>query len=317
MNVLPFLELIRDELALVEEKIRNLEEVQYDPLVEAFSALMASGGKRLRPAVVILCSKFFSGVELPRVVALAAAVETLHTATLVHDDVIDGALIRRGNPTLNAIWSGGATVLAGDYLFARAAGFAAETGNVDVMSVFARTLKTICDGELRQLFTSLDWEQPRDAYYERIFSKTASLFMSASESVGLLAAATPPQMQSLRDFGYNIGMAFQIVDDILDFVGDEKVLGKPVGSDLRQGTITLPVYYFIQQHPEVRVPEVYESGDVERLIARIRDSEAIPAAQAEAEAFAQKAEKALDIFPPGAYHQAMLSLARYVVARRW
>ncbi|MGC8839755.1 MAG: polyprenyl synthetase family protein, partial [Anaerolineae bacterium] len=143
MKILPFLELIRDELNLVEAKIRSLEEVEFSPLVEAFSTLMGSGGKRLRPAVVILCSKFFQ-VDLARVVALAAAVETLHTATLVHDDVIDGALIRRGHPTLNATWSSEATILAGDYLFARAAGFAAETGSVAVMDSFARTLKIIC-----------------------------------------------------------------------------------------------------------------------------------------------------------------------------
>ncbi|MBC7224920.1 MAG: polyprenyl synthetase family protein [Anaerolineae bacterium] len=316
MKVLPFLEPIREELSLVEAKIRGMEDVGYAPLVEAFSTLMGSGGKRLRPAVVILCSKFFQ-VELARVVALAAAVETLHTATLVHDDVIDGALIRRGHPTLNAIWSSEATVLAGDYLFARAAGFAAETGSVEVMRSFARTLKTICDGELRQLFSTLDWDQPREAYYQRIFSKTASLFLSAAESVGLLAEAPEDQMEALRSFGYNLGMAFQIVDDILDFVGDEQVMGKPVGSDLRQGTITLPVFYFMQQHPEVEVPALYAREGVDRVIDLVRNSEAIQAAQDEAEAFADQAVRALGIFPDGPYLRTMRALAEYVVARRW
>jgi len=316
LKYLPFLEPIADELALIEAKIRNVDEVTYEPLVEAFSALMASGGKRLRPAIAVLCSKFFD-VELPRIVSLAAALETLHAATLVHDDVVDKALIRRGHPTLNATWSEGATVLAGDYLFARAAGFAAETGSVDVMTVFARTLRTICDGELRQLFTTLDWDQPKEAYYDRIFSKTASLFMSASESAGLLGDAPPGQMEALRDFGRDIGMAFQIVDDILDFVGDEAVLGKPVGSDLRQGTITLPLFYFIQQHPEVQVPAIYAEGEVDHLIDVIRNSEAIPAAQSEAEEFVHKAEKALDVFPESPHRQILLTLAQYVVARRW
>ncbi len=316
MKILPFLELIRDELNLVEAKIRSLEEVEFSPLVEAFSTLMGSGGKRLRPAVVILCSKFFQ-VDLTRVVALAAAVETLHTATLVHDDVIDGALIRRGHPTLNAIWSSEATILAGDYLFARAAGFAAETGSVAVMDSFARTLKIICDGELRQLFSTLDWHQPREAYYRRIFSKTASLFMSAAESVGLLASAPPQELKALQDFGYHLGMAFQIVDDILDFVGDEGVMGKPVGSDLRQGTITLPVFYFMQQHPELDVQTLYQQEGVDRLIDLVRNSEAIPAAQAEAEEFARNATRALDVFPDDPYRQTLHALADYVVARRW
>jgi geranylgeranyl pyrophosphate synthase len=124
-------------------------------------------------------------------------------------------------------------------------------------------------------------------------------------------------MKALQDFGYNLGMAFQIVDDILDFVGDEGVMGKPVGSDLRQGTITLPVFYFMQQHPEVDVPALYEREGVDRLIDLVRTSEAIPAAQAEAEEFAQKAARALDAFPDGPYRQALCTLADYVVARRW
>ena len=171
---------------------------------------------------------------------MAAAVETLHNATLVHDDLIDNALVRRGMTTLNAVWNKGATVLAGDYLFARAAGFAAETENVRVVQLFAETLRIICEGELRQLFSARQWRQAKEDYYPRIFAKTASLFASATRSGAILGGASPEQEQALYDYGHHLGMAFQIVDDILDYSGDEATLGKPVGGDLRQGIVTLP-----------------------------------------------------------------------------
>ncbi|NLE77810.1 MAG: polyprenyl synthetase family protein [Chloroflexi bacterium] len=316
MKLLPFLEPIHHELTLIEEKIRNLAEIDYEPLTLAFSTLMASGGKRLRPATVVLFSRFYD-IEMERIVALAAAVESLHTATLVHDDVVDSSLIRRGQPTLNAIWSSGATILAGDYLFARAAGFAAETRSVDVMTIFSRTLKIICDGELRQLFSSLDWRQPREAYYRRIFSKTASLFVSATESVGLLGQATPRELQALKDYGNHLGIAFQIIDDILDFVGDESVLGKPVGSDLRHGTVTLPLFYYLQEHPEVDVPTLYAQGQIDQLVHQVRESTAIGQAQEEAESFAQQAKAALEAFPASAPRDILAELADYVVVRQW
>ena len=197
-----------------------------------------------------------------KVAALAAAVETLHTATLVHDDLIDNALLRRGNPTLNAMWTSAATVLTGDYLFARAAAFAAETESVRVISIFAQTLMTICSGELNQIFGS-DGGQPtataREYYYQRIYSKTASLFAASAEAGALLGEAPQTEAQALRDYGHNLGMAFQIVDDVLDFAGSEGDLGKPIGSDLRQGIITLPTIHFLEDvihdlkgHPHLR-----------------------------------------------------------------
>ncbi|MFZ1472247.1 MAG: polyprenyl synthetase family protein, partial [Anaerolineae bacterium] len=153
------LALVAADLAAVEAKMRGNEQDIFPPLAEAFLSLITSGGKRLRPLLALLAARLFAPMS-NQAIALAAAVETLHTATLVHDDVIDNALIRRGNPTLNASWTSGATVLAGDYLFARAAAFAAETGNVRVITLFAETLKVICEGELRQLAARYRWDQP-------------------------------------------------------------------------------------------------------------------------------------------------------------
>jgi geranylgeranyl pyrophosphate synthase len=243
-------DIIRSDLSLVEDKLHEGTGGMFFPLAQGMAQLLDSGGKRLRPALVLLASRFHSGTPIERVVSLAAAVETLHTATLVHDDLIDGALFRRGRRTLSATWNKATTVLAGDYLFARAAHFAAETENTRVVSIFAKTLMTICDGELRQLFGAFDLDQDLDSYYVRIFSKTASLFAGATEAAAVLVEANPSTVDSLRDYGRYLGMSFQIQDDILDFVGDERVMGKPTGSDLRQGIVTLPVYYFLREHPE-------------------------------------------------------------------
>lgn len=293
----------------------------FAPLAGAVNLLLDSGGKRLRPATAMLAGKFFPHIDKARLVSLAAAIETLHTATLVHDDVVDGALLRRGHPTLNASWSQGATVLAGDFVFARAAYFAAETDNVRVMRIFAQTLMTICEGELRQMFDRQNWDQPKEAYFERIYGKTAALFAAATESAAVLGTDDEMQISALRDYGYNLGMAFQIMDDILDFVGDEAVLGKPVGSDLRQGTVTLPVFHYLQAHPEaIQVMRGATNGHgasdaLTQLISDIGHSSAIDATRADAAAFVATAKSSLQIMPDNIFRTALAQLADYVLMR--
>ncbi len=294
------------------------------PLGDAILYLLSSGGKRIRPALTIAAARHYP-VDEDAMTSLGAAVEMLHTATLVHDDVIDGSLLRRGNPTLNARWSAGATVLAGDYIFARAAIFAAETRNVAVVQLFARTLAIICSGELRQLFNYHDLDQPKQDYYERIYAKTASLFAASAELGALLAQAPEDHIAAFRDFGYYLGMAFQIVDDILDFIGDEQVLGKPVGSDLRQGTITLPVFYFLNMGGDRNlIVQVFNEREKEkkdaalaRALEAIRSSQAIDAAREEAWDFARKAQQVLDVVPETPYREALRDIATYVVERTY
>jgi geranylgeranyl pyrophosphate synthase len=323
------LEPLATDLELVEQKLREPVDVDYPQLTAVVQSLLESGGKRLRPALALLAGRFYP-VDRERLVSLAAAVEMLHTATLVHDDLIDGALLRRGNTTLNARWSTGATVLAGDYLFARAAALAAETGSVRVMSIFSGTLMTICSGELRQVFDRhslpcLDsehaWETALRRYDQRIHAKTASLFAAATEAAAVLSAAPEAEVSALRDYGQFLGTAFQIVDDVLDFEGDQEVLGKPVGSDLREGIVTLPVLYFLQQQPdEPRIATIVRDGGDDRLVGEvataIRKSGAMDRAVERARHLIARSQAALAILPEGQSRSMLYALAEYAIARK-
>ncbi len=323
-NVITLFELVQEDLARVEEKMRQAGREAEGPLGDAILYLLSSGGKRIRPALTIATARHYT-VDEDALVSLAAAVEMLHTATLVHDDVIDGALLRRGNPTLNARWSAGATVLAGDYIFARAAIFAADTRSVPVVRLFARTLAVICNGELRQMFKYYDLNQSKQEYYERIYAKTASLFSASAELGALLAEAPEEHVIAFREYGHNLGMAFQIVDDILDFVSTEDVLGKPVGSDLRQGTITLPVFYYLQdggdQEVILRVFNAQDTAARDHALATaleaIRTSGAIERAREEAWHFARRAQETLAVVPATPYRDALHDMANYVVERTY
>jgi geranylgeranyl pyrophosphate synthase len=315
-------ESIQDDLARVEEKLREKPRLEYEVLTAAIEHLLASGGKRIRPALVILVSRLYSARIEPEVLALATAVEMLHTASLVHDDLIDGALLRRGIPTLNATWTPGATILTGDYLFARAADLGARTGSPRVMRMFAETLMVICSGELKQQFSDLPTRARRDDYYARIYAKTASLFALATEAAGVLANATEEEVAALREYGLSLGTAFQVVDDVLDFIGDETRLGKPVGSDLRQGLITLPTLCYLEQHPnDELIVRLLRDGhgseeDIHRAVQAIRESGAIDTALEEARNFAHRSLLALQQLPSGSPCQPMQDLADFVIRRR-
>jgi len=312
-------EWLREDLERVEARMREIP-LGFEPLQTAVDHLLAAGGKRIRPMLVLLTGRLYRPVD-EAMVNLAAAVEMLHTATLVHDDLIDGSLLRRGVPTLNAIWTPAATVLTGDYLFAYAASLAARTENVRVMAIFARTLMTICEGELRQQFGDREGMLDREDYLRRIYAKTAAMFELATEAAAVLAGASEPEVEALRRYGTDLGMAFQIMDDVLDFTGDARVLGKPVGSDLRQGLVTLPVLLYLEAHPEdplIRRILAGGSGDeaaIEEAVRRIRGSEAIARAIAEAEAFVRRGLAQLQGLPDGPAREAMAFLGEQIVRR--
>jgi geranylgeranyl pyrophosphate synthase len=315
-------ESIRDDLARVEDKLREKPRLEYQVLSAAIEHLLSSGGKRIRPALVIFASRLYSPEIGSEAVALAAAVEMLHTASLVHDDLIDGSLLRRGIPTLNAAWTPGATILTGDYLFARAADLAAQAGSLPVMRVFADTLMVICTGELKQQFSDPQTRTRRDDYYARIYAKTASLLTLATQAAGMLRNAPQDQVVALHDYGYNLGMAFQVVDDVLDFVGDQTRMGKPVGSDLRQGLVTLPTLCYLEQHPgDPLIARILQDGrgsdqDIRQAVSAIRDSGATDCALAEARDLARRGVAALARLPAGPPRQAMEDLTDFVVQRR-
>ena len=325
------LQTVQTGLQRVDAKMKTVESSLFAPLAGAFVDLIGSGGKRLRPALALMAAQVTQTAPVSDgVIALAASVEMLHTATLVHDDVIDGALLRRGAPTLNAVWNRGATVLAGNFMFARAAFFAAETGNLRVIRIFADTLETIVNGELHQLSARNNFRQVKDDYYQRIYAKTASLFCAATEAAAVLAGQEEVAVQALRAYGYNLGMAFQIVDDILDFTGSAESLGKPAGSDLRQGTLTLPFFYWLQMQPAPdrmlhTLEEAYDlaaDGDeapwrdlVDQVVEAIRTGAAVDAARPEATTFLDQARADLAALPDTLYRRAMLELCDFVVQR--
>ncbi len=299
--------------------MRAQSDGHHPDLGAALEHLLSSGGKRVRPAVALLTGGMF-GADLSRVVTLGAAIELLHTATLVHDDLIDGALLRRGIATLNARWSPAATVLTGDFVFASAAKLAAETDSIEVMHLFAETLATIVNGEITQMFSSHGLVS-RENYYQRIYAKTASMFELATAAAAVLSPVGAEVGQQARRFGYEIGMAFQIVDDILDFTGEQTTVGKPVASDLRQGLVTLPALYYIETHPgdpemtSLLEGSYFSEERVVRLVKSIRGSGAVDQAMDEARQHCQCALNWLREQPECAERMALEDLAEYIVGR--
>lgn len=312
-------EWLHEDLERVEARMREIP-LAFEPLKTAVEHLLTAGGKRIRPILVLLTGRLYRPTD-EAMVSLAAAVEMLHTATLVHDDLIDGSLLRRGIPTLNAIWTPAATVLTGDYLFAYAASLAAQTENVRVMSIFARTLMTICEGELHQQFGDRAAMLDRQDYLRRIYAKTAAMFELATEAAAVLARAPEPEVEALRRYGVDLGMAFQIMDDVLDFTGDTQVLGKPIGSDLRQGLATLPVLLYLEEHPEDLTIRRVLAGDftdealVQEAVRRVRASDAIARSIAEAEAFVRRGLVQLQILPDGPSREALRFLGEHILRR--
>ena len=319
LNTVSFLVPVQTDLQEVETLLHAQAEHAQPDLRAALEHLLSSGGKRIRPVVGLLTGQML-GAPHDKLISLAAAVEMLHTATLVHDDLIDGALLRRGMPTLNARWSPAATILTGDYMFARAAKLAAETDTLPLMKLFAETLAIIVNGELAQLFASRGVIS-RENYSKRIYAKTASLFEMATRAAAMVSPADEAVIESMRQYGYNLGMAFQIVDDILDFTGEQKTVGKPVGSDLLQGLVTLPAIYYAEVHPND--PDVLcltggcytEQERMERLVLSIRESSATLRSMKEAKTFIDKALDILKTMPAGDERQALEDLADYIVNR--
>jgi geranylgeranyl pyrophosphate synthase len=300
---------------LLDETLAKVEE----PLGSMLRRSLG-GGKQMRPALVILVGRMFASSSAP-FHSLAAAVDMLHAATLIHDDLVDEAPLRRGRETLHTVWPAGATVLAGDYLLGQATSLIAELEHPRILKVFAEILCTMCAGEIRRMLITKGKHSRREDYYRSVEAKTASLFTASMEMAGLLAGAEELQIVALRRFGRELGMAFQIVDDVLDFIGDEAQLGKPAGSDLRQGLITLPILCYLERAEDDVPVNAVLSGQrdeehVQAAIEAVCSSGAIKAALAEARAHAKRGQEALLTLPDNASRQMLCSLAEYVVERR-
>jgi len=320
LSAVTFLSPVQEEIKLVEERMRSQADESHPDLRAALEHLLAAGGKRIRPTLSLLVGNMLEA-PIEKLITLGAAVELLHTATLVHDDLIDGSLLRRGMATLNARWSPPATVLTGDFLFARAAKLAAETDHLPLMKLFSETLATIVNGELTQMFTSRGLIN-RDNYYKRIYAKTASLFEMTSRAAAMVSPVNETIVEAMRDFGYQIGMAFQIVDDILDFNGEQAEVGKPLGSDLLNGLVTLPAIYYAEANPND--PDILSlpnggwthTGNMTRLIENIRVSNSSKKAMREAEQHVDRALVRLNAMEPCAEREALENLTKYIVDRK-
>ena len=320
--------LIGESLARVEALLRSPTPGQDSRVTHSVNKLIESGGKRIRPMLTLL-SSHLCNANMDQAVYVAAGIEMLHTATLIHDDLIDGALVRRGMPTLNSHLPLGETILIGNSLFARAAALITETGHVPMVRAFVNTLTEICSGETQQL---LSQQSPRGhvtraAYDERVLSKTASLFALCGKAGAILTEAGEETVVALHQYGERLGMAFQIVDDVLDIAGDPVELGKPIGGDLRHGLVTLPTLYFLETHPDCpavtamlshhRSSETSRQDDdaVQAAIAAVRSSDALERALQDARQLAHAAQESLSGFPPSPYRNAMSKLAGFVVER--
>ena len=313
---------VRDDLTEVERQFKLLAEDKRDNFPELHRMLkhVLVGGKVIRPALTLLSGRLFS-YNRDRTLPMATASELLHIATLVHDDAIDEADTRRGRPTVNKLWGLDKAVLLGDYLFARAGEFAATTGNIRVVRLFARTLQIISSGELKQAFGAFSLEQSFEQYRERIAGKTAALIVMATESGAILGSASEEEIQIMKDYGYNLGLAFQIVDDILDFIGDEKEMGKPVGSDLAQGTITLPSLLLLKRHPtDNPVAKIFAGKEpaenIRRAVAMISSSSIIDESYSTAQDYISEACQHLKRLPDSQHRRSLLALADYIIRRQ-
>jgi all-trans-nonaprenyl-diphosphate synthase len=300
--------------------LRSLIGAGHPILQAAAEHLFAAGGKRLRPGLVLLISRAISpdGELSARHRRLAEITEMIHTASLVHDDVVDGAATRRGVATVHSRFNHRVAVLAGDFLFAQASWHLANLDNLEVVKLLSRVIMDLADGEVKQGLFRYDTGQSFESYLEKSYCKTASLMANSARAAGVLSALPPEQLDALYRFGRELGLAFQVVDDILDFTGSDQQLGKPAASDLASGYLTAPAFYALEERPQLAgliEREFSQEGDLEQALALVRGCEAIPRSRALAEGFARQAYEAIEWLAPSDPRSALRAVPEYVLSR--
>ena len=310
---------VQDQLVQVENKLKALSDTTIPELEPLLNHVLSHGGKRVRPAMTLLSSNFFPQ-EPENAVNMATGVELLHLATLIHDDTVDNADLRRGNASVSSRWGKQVAVLFGDCLFAASAVLVCDTGNLRVVRRFAETIMELASGEIIEFFNTFNPKQEMDRYYDRIYRKTATLFCTAAESGAVLSGATEEQVQALRDYGYNIGMAFQIVDDLLDIQGNEAEMGKPVGNDLLQGVLTLPTILLLERYPNNNpIADLFKDREdtekVGQTLDMINNSTILADCFAIVRQYCDQANRSLEILPKCDCRDSLETLADYVRER--
>ncbi len=310
---------IQAKLALVEERLQGLRSTSPGHLQPLIDHVLSSGGKRVRPAITLLAADCYQhDSEYP--IIMAGAVELLHLATLIHDDTVDDSDLRRGRPTVSNLWGKHVAVLFGDYLFATSATFVCDTHNVRVIRRFSETIMELASGELVEFFNAFNTDRALELYRDRIYHKTASLFCTAGETGAILGGAPEPQVQAMREYCFNIGMAFQMVDDLLDVQGDASEMGKPVGKDLLQGVLTLPTIMLMEKYPDDNPVQALfadpsHHGNLDTVLEMINNSTIVDECYEVIGQYCVKAAESLEILPDGPARRSLLTLLEYMLDR--
>ncbi|WP_170346326.1 polyprenyl synthetase family protein [Ruegeria atlantica] len=316
-------EILAGEMEAVNGLIRTRMASDHAPRIpEVTQHLVEAGGKRLRPMLTLAAARLFS-YSGDHHVRLAATVEFIHTATLLHDDVVDESAQRRGRPTANLLWDNKSSVLVGDYLFSRSFQLMVETGSLRVLDILANASATIAEGEVLQMTAATDLRTDESVYLQVVRGKTAALFSAATEVGGVIAGASEEQVKALFAYGDSLGIAFQIADDLLDYQGDSKATGKNVGDDFRERKLTLPVIKAVAQStPEERAfwertieKGRQQDGDLDQALGLMNKYATLEETRQDALGWANKAKAALDVLPDHEIRGLLRELADYVVSR--
>ncbi|WP_421659334.1 solanesyl diphosphate synthase [Leptothermofonsia sp. ETS-13] len=311
---------VEADLYLLTENLKKLIGARHPVLYAAAEHLFGAKGKRVRPAIVLLVSRAtMKGHEITmRHRRLAEITEMIHTASLVHDDVVDEAELRRGVPTVHSSFGNRIAVLAGDFLFAQSSWYLANLDNLEVVKLLSQVIMDLAEGEIQQGLNRFATNLSIDAYLEKSYYKTASLIANSSKAAALLSEGPAGLAEDMFSYGRHIGLAFQIIDDILDFTGSTESLGKPAGSDLKSGNLTAPVLYALEEKPYLEVlieREFAQPGDLEQAVTLVKDSGGIERSRELATQHTRLAVEHLEDLPPSASRQALLKLADYVLSR--
>jgi octaprenyl-diphosphate synthase len=321
LDLAQIFEPVRDDLARVDEEFLKHVQSRVQLIPQIGKYLQTSGGKRIRPATLLMAARM-AGYQGDRAVLYASVIEFVHTATLVHDDIIDESGTRRGRVAVHSRWGTDITVLLGDYLYIKSMGMALTYDSLDIVRLLCEVTLRMIEGELYQLTKTGDVDITVDEHLDIIRRKTAHLFGGSAQIGGMLGATTPEQQAALWEYGFNLGIAFQLVDDLLDYTADERNLGKPIASDLREGKVTLPIIHLLERGGRAReiVDGIVRDRDVTReqwaeLKQMLVDSQAIARARRQAEHYANVALQHLSGFPPSPERDALLALPEYVLSR--
>ena len=322
LTVKEVFDLVRLDLEKVEKEFCQQTVSDIHAITEIGQYLQVSGGKRLRPVLVLLASKLF-GFEGDPAIRMGAAYEMIHSATLVHDDVIDKAETRRGQPSINSRWGNHMSVLAGDWLYMQAFSIALGERNFKILDLLIGLTQVMVEGELLQLAYLSKTDLTEDDYFELTYRKTACLFSACLRTGALLADRPEDEENLLASYGINLGLAFQLIDDVLDFTSSEKKLGKPIGNDLREGKVTLPLIYLLHMctaEESKKIARIFRDGGFQNVaftevLEMVKHHGALDVARKKAREFAEEAKRCLRIFPESVYKDALMSLPDFIIAR--